>query len=293
MSNDPMLLRETRRQSMPQMQQVPVEISSQSAISSPKRARPPSNPLLVHPSPREISRTSSIAARVEVNSPSIRLDATVHKRSPQEPRLPPPDPDRYIRAQVDAVANPAPAYPPIMMRPTDRRYSFDPPGVAGHERQSHYHMDPVHESSPYLWEVSRGSGVATSGPYTGLANPNGRKRRGNLPKESTTILNEWYVKTSHDVGRRLSVLTEYRFASHINYPYPKETEKQHLSQATGLSMSQISNWFINARRRRRPETSASGQTHGTSDPKDFPVAKGPPGPPQGAFGPMDEWGRPR
>lgn len=98
--------------------------------------------------------------------------------------------------------------------------------------------------------------------------PGGRKRRGNLPKESTSILNDW-------------------FNQHAAFPYPKEDEKQHLQALTGLSISQvrsihrpahfrsvftiytrtqshadhllttimeqISNWFINARRRRRPD----------------------------------------
>jgi len=51
-----------------------------------------------------------------------------------------------------------------------------------------------------------------------------RRRRGNLPKESTAILNAW-------------------FCEHITYPYPKEEEKQRLQLETGLSMSQVSVLF--------------------------------------------------
>ncbi|KAI9280677.1 homeobox KN domain-containing protein [Sporodiniella umbellata] len=57
-----------------------------------------------------------------------------------------------------------------------------------------------------------------------------RKRRGNLPKEVTEFLKQWLLM-------------------HKRHPYPTEREKQQLADETGLMVSQISNWFINARRR--------------------------------------------
>ncbi|PHH63247.1 hypothetical protein CDD80_1249 [Ophiocordyceps camponoti-rufipedis] len=60
-----------------------------------------------------------------------------------------------------------------------------------------------------------------------------RKRRGNLPKETTDKLRAWFV-------------------AHLHHPYPTEEEKQDLMRQTGLQMNQISNWFINARRRQLP-----------------------------------------
>lgn len=60
-----------------------------------------------------------------------------------------------------------------------------------------------------------------------------RKRRGNLPKETTDKLRAWFV-------------------AHLSHPYPSEDEKQELMRQTGLQMNQISNWFINARRRQLP-----------------------------------------
>ena len=90
-----------------------------------------------------------------------------------------------------------------------------------------------------------------------------RKRRGNLPKETTDKLRSWFM-------------------AHLTHPYPTEDEKQDLMRQTGLQMSeyyirllrllpttpfhsgggsqirlthhadQISNWFINARRRQLP-----------------------------------------
>lgn len=45
-----------------------------------------------------------------------------------------------------------------------------------------------------------------------------RKRRGNLPKETTDKLRAWFV-------------------SHLTHPYPTEDEKQELMRQTGLQMS--------------------------------------------------------
>ena len=74
-------------------------------------------------------------------------------------------------------------------------------------RYAHYASQPV---GNYSWDAPRS-----------MDNPGSRKRRGNLPKESTSILNDW-------------------FNQHAAFPYPKEDEKQQLQAATGLSISQVS-----------------------------------------------------
>lgn len=58
-----------------------------------------------------------------------------------------------------------------------------------------------------------------------------RKTRNNLPKETTYILLKW-------------------LNDHLNYPYPNSFEKNQLMMLTGLNQQQLSNWFINARRRK-------------------------------------------
>jgi Homeobox KN domain len=47
-----------------------------------------------------------------------------------------------------------------------------------------------------------------------------RKRRGNLPKETTDTLRAW-------------------FREHLSHPYPSEEEKQRMMKATGLQMSEF------------------------------------------------------
>ncbi|KAI4184222.1 MAG: hypothetical protein LQ348_004581 [Seirophora lacunosa] len=60
-----------------------------------------------------------------------------------------------------------------------------------------------------------------------------KKRRGNLPKQTTDILRQWL----HE---------------HLDHAYPNEDQKAMLIRETGLTDKQVSNWFINARRRNVP-----------------------------------------
>lgn len=54
------------------------------------------------------------------------------------------------------------------------------------------------------------------------------RKRGKLPKPVTDFLKDWLHR-------------------HSDHPYPSEEEKKQLCNATGLSMSQVSNWMINVR----------------------------------------------
>ncbi|KAG5268348.1 hypothetical protein AALO_G00211610 [Alosa alosa] len=57
-----------------------------------------------------------------------------------------------------------------------------------------------------------------------------RLKRSALPKHATNIMRSWLFQ-------------------HLMHPYPTEDEKRHIATQTHLSLLQVNNWFINARRR--------------------------------------------
>ncbi|KAK5993981.1 Homeobox protein homothorax [Cladobotryum mycophilum] len=59
--------------------------------------------------------------------------------------------------------------------------------------------------------------------------------------------------------RSTKLLKEW-LSSHMVHPYPTEDEKMQLSEITGMSVRQISYWFVNARRRNvfKPDQNSEG-----------------------------------
>ncbi|KAJ8246712.1 hypothetical protein GJAV_G00254560 [Gymnothorax javanicus] len=57
-----------------------------------------------------------------------------------------------------------------------------------------------------------------------------KNKRGVLPKQATNVMRSWLFQ-------------------HIGHPYPSEDEKKQLASQTNLTLLQVNNWFINARRR--------------------------------------------
>lgn len=57
-----------------------------------------------------------------------------------------------------------------------------------------------------------------------------KNKRGVLPKQATGVMRSWLFQ-------------------HIGHPYPTEEEKKQIANQTNLTLLQVNNWFINARRR--------------------------------------------
>ncbi|KAL4609099.1 homeobox protein PKNOX1 [Arapaima gigas] len=57
-----------------------------------------------------------------------------------------------------------------------------------------------------------------------------KNKRGVLPKQATNVMRSWLFQ-------------------HIGHPYPTEEEKKQIASQTKLTLLQVNNWFINARRR--------------------------------------------
>lgn len=57
-----------------------------------------------------------------------------------------------------------------------------------------------------------------------------KSKRGVLPKSATQVMKSWLFQ-------------------HIVHPYPTEDEKRQIAMQTNLTLLQVNNWFINARRR--------------------------------------------
>ncbi|MBW0522678.1 hypothetical protein O181_062393 [Austropuccinia psidii MF-1] len=72
--------------------------------------------------------------------------------------------------------------------------------------------------------------ASTGTPQWGGMEGQPPRRRGKLPQAVTAILKTWLM-------------------AHTGHPYPTEEEKKSLCEQTQLNMNQVSNWFINARRR--------------------------------------------
>lgn len=75
---------------------------------------------------------------------------------------------------------------------------------------------------------SVGSGDGDELDCNGLSK--NHKKRGTFPKLATNVMRNWLFQ-------------------HLSHPYPSEEQKKDLADQTGLTMAQVNNWFINARRR--------------------------------------------
>ena len=107
----------------------------------------------------------------------------------------------------------SPTYPPLNngYAPTPG-YSL-PPSAGGYSSMPSSYQQPYSPSSLHFEQE-----------HMGGSQP--RRRRGNLPRDTTDILKAW-------------------FSEHLSHPYPTEDEKQMLCSRTGLAMTQVRNTHSN------------------------------------------------
>ncbi|CAG7725514.1 unnamed protein product, partial [Allacma fusca] len=109
--------------------------------------------------------------------------------------------------------------------------------------------------------ASIGSGEGTGEDDDEGNGKKNQKKRGIFPKVATNILRAWLFQ-------------------HLTHPYPSEDQKKQLAQDTGLTILQVNNWFINARRRIvQPLIDQSNRAgasvfppHGAPDPRATPLS---------------------
>ncbi|SCU81140.1 LAFA_0C02938g1_1 [Lachancea sp. 'fantastica'] len=102
---------------------------------------------------------------------------------------------------------------------------------AGSSSSSSLFSSVASAPSPASSPVPASAPAPVSAPVPVSAPSGTTPRRSNLPKKTVEILNQWLL-------------------THLNYPYPSPQEKRELLLKTGLSKVQLSNWFINVRRRK-------------------------------------------
>ncbi|GJJ77033.1 hypothetical protein EMPS_09392 [Entomortierella parvispora] len=200
--------------------------------------RPPSPHHQPHPSASQTPPPPSRESEQGRPSSSARGDPVITRPVPVKP---------------STFANPSLTGPPTLATGSSSVSTSVPtsPGAAAHQKTAVSNSKPL-GSAPQPPASSDSPSASTSAqrededcnhqggdggnahpedqcPNSGSVDPN-RKRRGNLPKSVTAVLKAWLVQNAI-------------------HPYPTEDQKQQLSEATNLSLNQISNWFINARRR--------------------------------------------
>jgi hypothetical protein len=103
------------------------------------------------------------------------------------------------------------------------------PGTTGREWSAPLTIPvPPGDTTPSATQSASPTPAGDSPPASTPAPP--ARRRGKLPKHVTETLRTWLL-------------------SHADHPYPTEEEKKMLCNVTSLTLSQVSNWMINARRR--------------------------------------------
>ncbi|KAG0146954.1 hypothetical protein CROQUDRAFT_43698 [Cronartium quercuum f. sp. fusiforme G11] len=154
------------------------------------------------------------------NSATYSTTATTTSFAPLSPPLPQGPPSPVYRNSASAFPHHATAHLVGSSYPTSGVVQGVNAGITQASRPLVSQSSPV--PSPTVPKSEDGQWSTTDGQPP--------RRRGKLPQAVTALLRTWLM-------------------GHTSHPYPTEEEKKALCEQTGLTMNQVSNWFINARRR--------------------------------------------
>lgn len=155
------------------------------------------------------------------DDPALPYGPIHHQRSHTLPSVhphPPPQPPYAHYAPSGTIPQyaPDPFGPlPIPMAQQQPLPHYPPVGPVGYPYDQRQRIDSAIPYDQYNHPPSQFFGAGPVNAFTQ------RKRRGNLPKEATKIMKDW-------------------FHEHTDSPYPTEEEKQVLCDRTKLQMSQVS-----------------------------------------------------
>lgn len=216
----------------------------------------PHEPLILPPI-KELfnSATSSTTPSASSQPPQIQTQSAP---APMMHRQPPPPPPQLYQPQpttyqstysnpISPIANTPEQHlrtQPSNLIPRSNSfqssYSHQPPQLQQHQPPNSmpFYAPPMNTGghlSPAPSQASVGPTRSSSNSpvesEAGKEKLNTRKKRQNLPRQTTLILLSW-------------------LSEHLERPYPNSREKYDLLLKTGLTIQQLDNWFINARRRK-------------------------------------------
>lgn len=179
--------------------------------------------------PHHDSSSPQFSTAVSWNSPVLThlTHHHHHHHSPQSHphhHLPPHD-HHSVSPPASLLHSPKRRRSPATGAITPPSHSLD----GSPQHRQHHHRQEVLPSAVAPSPTTPTATVPATPTSTQPSDPSQpvRRPRGKLPKHTTDLLKEW-------------------LHAHSDHPYPSEDEKRDLCNRTKLSMSQVSNWMINA-----------------------------------------------
>lgn len=183
----------------------------------------------------------------------------------------PPISDIFTNKNVGALPQQQPQFAiqrPLVTGPAPPAYAAMPVYLYQYMYNSppHYHPSPYGNASytPYVAAPASGSGSQSevSGslslhrgltsserrPLVALPTSPGLPSSKSLTPETSSLATR--ARTRNNLPKETTYIFLKWLNDHLNHPYPNSFEKTQLMMTTGLNQQQLSNWFINARRRK-------------------------------------------